>query len=90
MKLPPPPRSSKMVNAESRTSDFATSIAALLFMSANAPRFDAVAASAVRLDDVSENRAFSRCPPEPAHAVLLPVCRLHHFFDAGPWVGSAG
>ena len=38
--------SSKMVNSESRTSACATSIAAL-FMSANAPRFDAVAANAI-------------------------------------------
>jgi hypothetical protein len=39
-------RSSKMVNSESRVSACATSVAAL-FMSANAPRFDAVAANAI-------------------------------------------
>src|ERR1700730_6211070 len=47
-----------MVNSESRASACATSIAAL-FMSANAPRFDAVAANAILgFTDVSEKPSF--------------------------------
>src|ERR1700730_8740744 len=57
-----------MVNSESRASACATSIAAL-FMSANAPRFDAVAANAILgFTDVSEKPSFfftapARNPP---------------------------
>src|SRR5580693_10697778 len=75
-----------MVNAESRTSAFATSIAAFS-MSPTAPRFDAVAANAPVGLQGCERKAellFHRARQEPAHAVLLPVGRLHHFCDAGP------
>src|ERR1700737_1705288 len=75
-----------MVTSESRTSACATSIAAL-FMSANAPRFDPIAANAVVGLQGCERKTellFHRARQEPAHAVLLPVRRLHHFCDAGP------
>src|SRR5580704_382841 len=75
-----------MVNAESRASSFATLIAGLS-MSARAPRFDAVAANApVGLQGCEQETEllFHRARQEPAHAVLLPVRRLHHFCDAGP------
>src|SRR6202030_3409078 len=75
-----------MVNAESRASSFATLIAGLS-MSARAPRFDAVAANApVGLQGCEQETEllFHRARQEPPHAVLLPVGRLHHFFDAGP------
>src|SRR5580704_824627 len=75
-----------MVTSESRTSAFATSIAALS-MSPTAPRFDAVAANApVGLQGCERKTEllFHRARQEPAHAVLLPVRRLHHLFDAGP------
>src|ERR1700736_6664797 len=75
-----------MVTSESRASAFATSIAALS-MSASAPRFDAVAANAAiglqRCQRKTE-LPFHRARQEPTHAVLLPVGRLHHLFDAGP------
>src|SRR5580704_14954117 len=76
-----------MVTSESRTSAFATSIAALS-MSPTAPRFDAVAANAPVGLQGCERKAellFHRARQEPAHAVLLPVGRLHHFFDTGPF-----
>src|ERR1700732_4814446 len=76
-----------MVASESRTSAFATSIAALS-MSPTAPRFDMVAANAPVGLQGCERKAelpFHRARQEPAHAVLLPVSRLHHFFDAGPF-----
>src|SRR5580692_6408558 len=75
-----------MVNSESRASACAISIAAL-FMSARAPRFDAVAANApVGLQGCEQKTEllFHRARQEPPHAVLLPVRRLHHFCDAGP------
>src|ERR1700737_2603382 len=75
-----------MVTSESRTSACATSIAAL-FMSANAPRFDPIAANAVVGLQGCERKTellFHRARQEPAHAVLLPVRGLHHLFDAGP------
>src|SRR5580704_16587034 len=75
-----------MVNAESRASSFATLIAGLS-MSARAPRFDAVAANApVGLQGCEQETEllFHRARQEPPHAVLLPVGRLHHFFDTGP------
>src|SRR3984893_8259423 len=76
-----------MVASESRTRAFATSIAAL-FMSANAPRFDAVGPNApigLQGCEWKTELLFHRARQEPAHAVLLPVRRLHHFFDTGPF-----
>src|ERR1700726_3365187 len=73
--------------SESRTSASATSIARFS-MSPTAPRFDAVAANAPVGLQGCERKAelpFHRARQEPAHAVLLPVGRLHHFFDTGPF-----
>src|ERR1700724_4930141 len=75
-----------MVTSESRTSASATSIARFS-MSPTAPRFDAVAANApVGLQGCERKTElpFHRARQKPAHAVLLPVGRLHHLFDAGP------
>src|SRR6202047_4989823 len=75
-----------MVTSESRTSAFATSIARFS-MSASAPRFDAVVGNApVGLQGCYRKTEllFHRARQEPAHAVLLPAGRLHHFFDTGP------
>src|SRR5262249_34431834 len=55
-------------------------------MSAAAPRLDAVAADAgFRLQGGQRKTPlpFYRACPKAAHAVLLPVCRLHHLFDSG-------
>src|ERR1700724_1820387 len=76
-----------MVTSESRASDFTISIAAFS-MSARAPRFDAIAANApVGLQGCERKTEllFHGARQEPAHAVLLPVGRLHHFFDTGPF-----
>src|SRR5580704_2308995 len=78
-----------MVNSESRASACATyriETRLALFMSARAPRFDAIAANAIvglhRCERKTE-LLFHRAGQEPAHAVLLPVRRLHYLFDAG-------
>src|ERR1700736_5991455 len=76
-----------MVNSENRASACAISIAAWS-MSARAPRFDAIAANApVGLQGCERKTEllFHGARQEPAHAVLLPVGRLHHLFDAGPF-----
>src|SRR6202035_5746772 len=75
-----------MVTSESRTIAFATSIARFS-MSPAAPRFDAVASNAIVGRHGCERNPellFHRARQEPAHAVLLPVRRLHHFCEAGP------
>src|SRR5262245_46387305 len=80
------PRSSKIVAAESRASVSATSIDDFV-ISAAAPRLDAVAADAVfRLQGAQRKTQlpFHRACQKAAHAVLLPVCRLHHLCDARP------
>src|SRR5690349_213332 len=74
-----------MANSESRASASAISIADLS-ISARAPRFDSVAANAaVGLGGCQREAEllFHCARQEPTHAVLLPVCRLHHLFDAG-------
>src|SRR5689334_12361333 len=80
------PRNSKIVAAESRASSSARLID-VLAMSAAAPRLDVVAADPVIGLDGCERETelpFHRARQKPAHAVLLPVCRLHHLFDACP------
>src|SRR5262245_52254072 len=80
------PRSSKIVKAESRTSVSAISIVSFS-ISATATRFDAIAADAILGLRGCEQKAklpFHRARQETAHAMLLPVSRLHHFCDAGP------
>src|SRR6202043_3323607 len=79
------PRSSKIVEAESRASDSAISIGDLA-MSATATRLDAVTADAGRFRSGQRETKLllHRARQKPAHAVLLPVCCLHHLFDAGP------
>src|ERR1700758_1489950 len=84
------PRNSKIVSAESRASSCARLIAAFS-MSAAAPRLDVVAAGPViglQRCELETELPFHSASQEPAHAVLLPVCRLHHLCDAGP-VGLA-
>src|ERR1700745_1538568 len=80
------PRNSKIVTAESRASSSAISIDAFS-MSAAAPLLDVVAADPVIGLDGCERETelvFHRARQKPAHAVLLPVCRLHQLLDAGP------
>src|SRR5271157_3891517 len=80
------PRSSKIVEAESRASVSRISIDGLA-MSAAAALLDAVMADAIiglRRCQRETELPFHRAGQEPAHAVLLPVCRLHHLFDARP------
>src|ERR1700732_3788880 len=80
------PRSSKIVAAESRASDSAISIDALA-MSATATRRDAVTADVAgrfRSGQRETKLLLHRARQEPAHAVLLPVCCLHHLCDACP------
>src|SRR5580693_10420431 len=82
------PRSSKIVAAESRASDSAISIddlAMSLAMSATATRRDAVTADVAcrfRSGQRESKLLLHRARQKPAHAVLLPVCCLHHLFDA--------
>src|SRR5271168_2632612 len=79
------PRSSKIVSSDSRANVSAKSIAALA-MSATATPLDAVAANAVTRLGRCQREAellFHRAREEPAHAVLLPIRRLHHLIDAG-------
>src|SRR5271154_2333987 len=84
------PRSSKIVISQSRACSTAMSIDDLA-MSATTTRLDAVTANAIiglqRCQRKTE-LLFHRSCQEPTHAVLLPVCRLHHLFDASP-LGSA-
>jgi hypothetical protein len=78
------PRSSKIVEAESPASDSATSIDGLA-MSATATRLDAVTADVAcrfRSGQRETKLLLHRARQKPAHAVLLPVCCLHHLFDA--------
>src|SRR3984893_2180526 len=80
------PRSSKIVAAESRASDSAISIDGLS-MSATATRLEAVTAHVAyrfRSGQRETKLLLHRARQKPAHAVLLPVCSLHHLFDAGP------
>src|SRR5262245_24571729 len=79
------PRSSKIVVAESRANVSAISTNGLA-ISATAARFDAIAADALlglRGCEQEAKLPFHRARQETAHAVLLPVSRLHHFCDAG-------
>src|ERR1700720_1701937 len=81
------PRSSKIVEVESRASDSAISIDDLA-MSATATRPDAGTADVAcrfRSGQRETKLLFHRARQKPAHAVLLPVGRLHHFFDTGPF-----
>src|ERR1700736_3419196 len=84
------PRSSKIVAAESPASDSAISIddlAMSLAMSATATRRDAVTAGVAcrfRSGQRETKLLLHRARQKPAHAVLLPVCCLHHLFDARP------
>src|ERR1700732_2476953 len=83
---PHSPRSSKIVAAESPASDSAIAIDDLA-MSATATRRDAVTADVVcrfRSGQRETKLLLHRARQKPAHAVLLPVCSLHHLFDAGP------
>src|SRR3984893_10789737 len=80
------PRSSKIVEPESRASDSAISIAALA-MSATATRRDAVTADVacrLRSGQRETKLLLHRARQKPAHAVLLPVCCPHHLCDARP------
>src|ERR1700732_2555728 len=80
------PRSSKIVAAESRASDCAISIGDLA-MSATATRLDgetAGVAGRFRSGQRETKLLLHRARQKPAHAVLLPVCCLHHLFDARP------
>src|ERR1700738_4169500 len=80
------PRSSKIVEAESRASDSAISIDDLA-MSATATRRDAVTADVVcrfRSGQRETKLLLHRARQKPAHAVLLALWSLHHLFDAGP------
>src|ERR1700737_1503348 len=80
------PRSSKIVAAKSRASDSAISIDDLA-MSATATRRDAVTADVAcrfRSGQRETKLLLHRARQKPAHAVLLPVCCLHHLFDARP------
>ena len=77
------PRSSKIVEAESPASDSAISIDGLA-MSATAARLDAVTADvACRFRSGQRTKLLlHRARQKPAHAVLLPVCCLHHLFPS--------
>src|SRR5262245_34461726 len=80
------PRNSKIVAAESRTSSSARLID-VFSMSAAAPRLDVVAADPViglRGCEHETELPFDRARRESPHAVLLPVCSLHHLCDARP------
>src|ERR1700730_12400849 len=80
------PRSSKIVAAESPARDSAISIDGLA-MSATATRLDAVTADVAgrfRSGQRETKLLLHRARQKPAHAVLLPVCRLHHLVDASP------
>jgi hypothetical protein len=87
------PRNSKIVAAESRASSSARLIAAFS-MSAAAPRLDVVAADPIIGLERCERKTklpFHRARQKPAHTVLLPVCRLHHLWDARPcWLAQQG
>ena len=82
------PRSSKIVKAESPASDSAIAIddlAMSLAMSATATRLDAVTADVAcrfRSGQRETKLLLHRARQKSAHAVLLPVCRLHHLCDA--------
>src|SRR5271166_5565084 len=79
-------RNSKIVNSDRRASAIAISIADLS-ISATAPLFDPVAPHASLGLGRGQREAellFHGARQEPPHAVLLPICRLHHLFDAGP------
>jgi hypothetical protein len=84
------PRSSKIVISQSRACSTAMSIDDLA-MSATTRRLDAVTAVvACHFRSCQRETEFllDRARQETTHAVLLPVCRLHHLFDASP-LGSA-
>src|ERR1035437_9512009 len=56
-------------------------------MSATATRLDAVTADVAcrfRSGQRETKLLLHRARQKPAHAVLLPVCCLHHLFDASP------